>query len=172
MVASPQLDLAQLWDLFDVKAKALGAEVRQTPTAQDAFTLITAAAPGFRVTANLARQHPSQAQRVFQREDTAADDILAHAVFAVAETGSLALDEPSADRGACFLAERLWLLVGRHTIVPTLDVAFERIKALVLSGSTHPLLMSGPSRTADIERVLTIGVHGPRELRIVVVDRV
>jgi L-lactate dehydrogenase complex protein LldG len=29
--------------------------------------------------------------------------------------------------------------------------------------------MSGPSRTADIERVLTIGVHGPKALVIVVI---
>jgi L-lactate dehydrogenase complex protein LldG len=30
--------------------------------------------------------------------------------------------------------------------------------------------ITGPSRTADIERVLTIGVHGPGRLIIVVVD--
>ena len=30
--------------------------------------------------------------------------------------------------------------------------------------------ITGPSRTADIERVLTIGVHGPERLIVVLVD--
>jgi L-lactate dehydrogenase complex protein LldG len=32
------------------------------------------------------------------------------------------------------------------------------------------VLVSGPSRTADIEMTLTIGVHGPGELHVFVVD--
>ena len=31
-------------------------------------------------------------------------------------------------------------------------------------------MITGPSRTADIERVLTIGVHGPKRLIIILVD--
>ena len=36
--------------------------------------------------------------------------------------------------------------------------------------SAYIAMITGPSRTADIERVLTIGVHGPERLVIVFVD--
>src|SRR5205823_13694644 len=82
---------------------------------------------------------------------------------------SLAINGPADDRGRCFLAERLWLLVPEAALVQGLDDALQRIGELIRNGAHHPLLMSGPSRTADIERVLTIGVHGPRAVVIVVV---
>jgi L-lactate dehydrogenase complex protein LldG len=90
--------------------------------------------------------------------------------FAVAESGSVAVNEARADRGMCFLAERLWLLVPSEEIVPTLDDGLERLGRLIEQGARHPQLVTGPSRTADIERVLTIGVHGPRALMVLVVD--
>ena len=96
-------------------------------------------------------------------------DRIAAGLFAVAETGSVAVALPRTERGVALLAERLWLLVPASELVPTLDLALARVEALVRGGRPYVTLMTGPSRTADIERALTVGVHGPRELHVVLV---
>ena len=96
-------------------------------------------------------------------------DRVAAGLFAVAETGSVAVALPRDERGAALLAERLWLLVPRSELVASLDEALGRIETLVRGGRPYVTLMTGPSRTADIERALTVGVHGPRELHVVLV---
>lgn len=98
-----------------------------------------------------------------------ATDRVAEGLFAVAETGSVAVALPRAERRLALLADRLWLLVPASDIVPTLDDALARIEALVRDGHAYVTLMTGPSRTADIERALTVGVHGPRELHVVLI---
>ena len=35
---------------------------------------------------------------------------------------------------------------------------------------TNALLISGPSKTADIEQTLAYGVHGPKDLLVIVLD--
>ena len=96
-------------------------------------------------------------------------DRIVEGLFAVAETGSVAVALPRAERGAALLSDRLWLLVPAAELVATLDEALARIDALVRAGRPYVTLMTGPSRTADIERALTVGVHGPRELHVVLV---
>ena len=96
-------------------------------------------------------------------------DRVADGLFAVAETGSVAVALPRDERGEALLADRLWLVVPASEIAATLDDALARIEALVRAGSPYVTLMTGPSRTADIERALTVGVHGPGELHVVIV---
>ncbi|GIW06520.1 MAG: hypothetical protein KatS3mg060_1325 [Dehalococcoidia bacterium] len=88
----------------------------------------------------------------------------------VVETGSVLISEPAADRAACLLAEHLWLLLPEKRLVPTLPAALATAGDLARSGAPYLTFVSGPSRTGDIERVLTIGVHGPAALTILLVD--
>jgi L-lactate dehydrogenase complex protein LldG len=183
---------------FVARAEVLGAEVRQADSEEAGLDLIRDGAARFAVTESARsrfptmgqalqpssvghRDQPSSGGQVQQPSsggqadrpsgDTSGTpaDVVAGAVFAVAETGSVVLDEPQNDRGRCFLADRLWVLVREQDILASLDEAMQRMRELVRAGAHHPLLMSGPSRTADIERVLTVGVHGPRAVTIVVV---
>ena len=133
--------MADLREHFARKAAGVGAVVSEAPDAETAR-----------------RQHG--------HED---GDEIADALFAVAETGSVAVSWPRDERGRALLAERLVLLVPKDQLVPTLDEALTRIDALVRAGRAYVTLMTGPSRTADIERALTVGVHGPRELHVVLV---
>jgi L-lactate dehydrogenase complex protein LldG len=157
-----------LWSAFTARAELLGAAVMRTSSEDAAVRLLREATSSYVCTRSAAARFPQVAASA-SRSTEGVDNVVAAAEFAVAETGSVALNEPANDRGRCFLAERLWLLVPEHALVDDLEVALRRIGDLIRRGATHPLLMSGPSRTADIERVLTIGVHGPRALVIVVV---
>ena len=137
----------------------------RTSTAETAAALLAEAACSYSCTRSVGQRFAGVAAVAIENDR----ELVAAGEFAVAETGSVLLNEPADDRGRCFLAERLWLLVAEKDVVASLDEALQRIGDLVKRGATHPVLMSGPSRTADIERVLTIGVHGPRALVIVVV---
>jgi L-lactate dehydrogenase complex protein LldG len=158
-----------LWSTFTAKAELLGAAVMRTSSQEGAASLLGEATPGYVCTESAARRFPSVAAGAGPASEDAAAEVVAAGEFAVAETGSVAINEPAGDRGKCFLAERLWLLVPERELVPNLDLALRRMGELIAGGAPHPLLMSGPSRTADIERVLTIGVHGPRALVVVAI---
>src|SRR5438270_2149030 len=138
----------------------------RTASEDTAVELLRETAREFACTTSVARRFPRLDEHATRPTDMPATEVVGAGEFAVAETGSVAVDEARGDRGMCFLAERLWLLVPESEMVPNLDAAMLRMQELVQHGSPHPLLMSGPSRTADIERVLTVGVHGPRALVI------
>jgi L-lactate dehydrogenase complex protein LldG len=174
MLASTAATPHQLWSVFTAKAELAGAAVLRTASQTAAITLLLEAqVTTLAHTASVAERFPDVATEAGARVERGAEvpsDVLAVGRGAIAETGSVILDEPDADRAACFLAERLWLLVPSEEIVPTLDDGIQRIRALIQNGARHPQLVTGPSRTADIERVLTIGVHGPRALMVLVID--
>jgi L-lactate dehydrogenase complex protein LldG len=168
---SDTLSRAALWRRFAEKAEGLGACVRFVADDEATGTMLTESVAGLVCTRGVVERFPRVAERCTAKAAARqeGDNVVASGAFAVAETGSVLLYETPEDRGSCFLADRLWLLVCADRIVPTLEAGFEQVAALVRGGAHYLTLMSGPSRTADIERVLTIGVHGPREVMVVVV---
>jgi L-lactate dehydrogenase complex protein LldG len=172
MTATDSSTRTSLWQRFAARAEAIGASVQSVETETAAADVILRAADAPAYTATVAERFPllaAQFDRPVGAREPTVTDVVAAVPLAIAETGSVVLTETDTDRGACFLAEHLWLLVASNDIVPNLDTGLERVRQLVVGGNHYVTLMSGPSRTADIERTLTIGVHGPREVTIVIV---
>ncbi|MDT8419066.1 MAG: lactate utilization protein [Desulfuromonadales bacterium] len=91
--------------------------------------------------------------------------------FALADTGTLVLESTEEDiRLATTLPERHFALLDPRKILADSLVAVAPMRAMHQRASrNYVAYITGPSRTADIERVLTIGVHGPSELHILLV---
>ncbi len=88
--------------------------------------------------------------------------------YGLSDTGSLVADQTKIeDRLVSTLPVIHIAIVGTGNI---LDGKAEVFKKINPGNSRYIAFITGPSRTADIERVLTIGVHGPKRLIIVFVD--
>jgi L-lactate dehydrogenase complex protein LldG len=98
-----------------------------------------------------------------------ADLGLTGAVAGIAATGSVVLDASVAGgRGAGVLPPVHVCVLPEERIVATpADVLHPLADGLPSS----LVLVGGPSRTGDVEQILTLGVHGPRHVHVIVVGR-
>jgi L-lactate dehydrogenase complex protein LldG len=93
---------------------------------------------------------------------------LTGALGALADTGSLALvSGPGRPRLASLLPPVHVALLAASALYPTMAAFFAAQPAAVRAGA-NLVFVSGPSRTADIELTLTLGVHGPKTVQVVV----
>ncbi len=101
---------------------------------------------------------------------------LTGADYAVAETGSLIfVHEGDKARVASLMPPAHVAVVPAERVLEAWDDLPARLRADYFEASpprVPPNITSitGPSRTTDIEQVLTLGVHGPRELLVVLVE--
>jgi L-lactate dehydrogenase complex protein LldG len=102
----------------------------------------------------------------------AADAGISGVDFAIAETGSLALlSQPGHERNASLLPPAYIAVVRRGQIVADLFDLFDELAARGLEKlPSNLVLVTGPSKTGDIELKLTTGVHGPKYWHVVIVD--
>jgi L-lactate dehydrogenase complex protein LldG len=107
----------------------------------------------------------------FRSHLSAIHTALTPADWAIAETGTLILDSDSEDlRIATMLSETHVAWIPASRLVPDAAALSSRLIEKIKSGPGYLAFITGPSRTADIERVLAIGVHGPQELHILMME--
>jgi L-lactate dehydrogenase complex protein LldG len=87
---------------------------------------------------------------------------------AIAETGTLALlSGPGRSRTVSLLPPAYLAVVRRADLLFSMGEFFQG-QAQALAGAANCTLVTGPSRTADIELTLTLGVHGPGKVTVVI----
>ncbi len=171
-----------LFDTFKMRAEAVSAEVHRVTTRTQAIDFISnflRTEPGRAVWVagsllegvdrkRLAEQAPGLTFDVTQEAAEASHVGISQMECAIAGTGTLVTDAGPVERR---LASALPVI--HLAVVPTDAIQPDMALALALVSpqkSGYISMITGPSRTADIERVLTIGVHGPSRLVIVFVD--
>jgi L-lactate dehydrogenase complex protein LldG len=88
--------------------------------------------------------------------------------WALADTGSLVQNSTAIEQRLVSSLSTIHIaLVPTSGLLPDMPALLSRVNP---KDSAYIAMITGASRTADIERVLTIGVHGPERLIIVFVD--
>jgi L-lactate dehydrogenase complex protein LldG len=119
---------------------------------------------------------PWEAQRALQLRRGASDGNdevgLSHATAAIAETGTLVMvsgkDNPTTIN---FLPEHHIVVVDAGDIAGDLEAVLAKVRGKFGKGKMPRTLnlISGPSRSGDVEQKIILGAHGPRALHIIVV---
>jgi L-lactate dehydrogenase complex protein LldG len=106
------------------------------------------------------------------RAEDATEVSLSHGFAGVAETGTLVLlSGPDNPTSLNFLPENHIVVLDAADIVGDLESVWQALRARFGEGRMPRTvnLVTGPSRSGDIEQTILLGAHGPRRLHVVLV---
>jgi L-lactate dehydrogenase complex protein LldG len=88
--------------------------------------------------------------------------------YLIAQTGSVLVSSAQKGGRRLFIYPPVHIVIAsKNQLVKTLDEAYEAVSKKYSNNlPSQLLLITGPSRTADIEKTLTLGAHGPKELHV------
>lgn len=179
-----QLPHAQQIDLMERMLKELAATVvrlgseAEVPQAVADFLKNENQPPKLRLAPREdLRRLPWDGQPLLEVEEgiAEADDATAvtGAFAGVAETGTLVMASgPEAPITLNFLPENHIVVLRTSQVTGTYEEAWQRLRQVVGKGAMPRAvnMITGPSRTADIEQTIQLGAHGPRRLHVLLVD--
>ena len=165
---------------FAKRATSQAAEVRQLSSMEDVPAAVADILRGRNMQAvihlppgSVSDQLPWQSAPGLTRENSPPgpdDTSLALALYAIAETGTLAYaSAPDAPASWHFRAGLEIAVLRADSILPHLEEVLAKVKTRGEFPRTLNLV-TGPSRTGDIEQTLELGAHGPKALAILIVD--
>ncbi len=108
----------------------------------------------------------------YQNRLAAANDMVGvtDCFCAIGETGTLLLlSSPTTPKLHALLPETHICIVSKERIVATMEDAFQLLRDEKGTLPRATFLVSGPSRTADIEQTIVIGAHGPYRVHVLLV---
>jgi L-lactate dehydrogenase complex protein LldG len=172
---------AALLDLFVRMAEGVSATVARVATRADVPDAVAAFLAGHNLPA-VVRAAPDEALADIpwgrrptlevtrgRAEDRDATSVTG-AVAGIAETGTLMLASgPGRPTSLNFMPENHIVVLDAGQVVGPYEHAWDRLRAAGALPRTVNLI-TGPSRTGDIEQKIQLGAHGPRRLHIVLVD--
>jgi L-lactate dehydrogenase complex protein LldG len=106
------------------------------------------------------------------RAESSDANALSHAFAGVAETGTLVLASgPESPTTLNFLPDNHIVIVRADDIEGDYEAIWQRLRTAYGKGKMPRALnlITGPSRSADIEQEIILGAHGPRRLHILIV---
>ena len=183
---SPESVGTEFFEEFSMRAQNVAAKVFRVKTAVEAQSIIVdivKSSEAKKVVATNEVLSPSGLRDTLKTMNvdlySEASDLRTHAdtsdvgiacvEFGIAETGSVCEDGLAIEQRLVTTLPPISIVVMNSAkVVPTIAAAFEVISKEFDRG--YLSFITGPSRTSDIERVLTIGVHGPSQLVIIAID--
>ncbi len=176
---------SSLLDLFTTRLTAVGGHVHAAPDVAAAAQAITTIGPGSGtvwISEEVRRRSPDlvaalERQGYEPHVPATPGEVrdqplgLAIAEATIAETGTSILAEPRVEsRSVTLMTETLIVVCDSTRLLPSLDEAASVLRQIASSGTSYATFVTGPSRTADIERQLTVGVQGPGEFHVILID--
>lgn len=177
-------DFEKLYQLFKSRAEAAAAQVYRVQDMEQAgqlFTALVIESGADKVVAASSPMVTKCLEGASLPVPVYTEDLHTHAEkayvglsqldMAVADIGALQQDCTDINQRLVSMLPQVHVaLVKTTSLVKDLKEAFELLAQQADNFPGYVSFITGPSRTADIERVLTIGVHGPSQLKIIFVD--